>query len=214
MNLKSNEVTFRSVKFNILEIDSEQLSRLIRSRRSLKPEKFIKGKTVPEEVINEMLENATWAPTHGQTEPWQFIVFEGDGIKKLAKFQSDLYREKAGDAFLENKYIKLQQTPLNASHVIAICMRRQPSGKIAEIEEVEAVACAVQNMMLTAAAYGVIAFWGSGGITYWEEAKPFFNLGPEDKLLGYLYLGYPSITPVTPFRTPYTEKTVWVREEG
>lgn len=212
MNFKSNEVTFISIKFNILEIDPKQLSRLIRSRRSLKPEKFIKGETVPEEVINEMLENATWAPTHGLTQPWEFIVFQGEGIKKLAKFQSDLYKEKAGEAFLEKKYQKLQQTPLSASQVIAICMRRQETKKIAEVEEIEAVACAVQNMMLTAAAYGVVAFWGSGGITYWDEAKPFFNLGPDDRLLGYLYLGYPSVTPPAATRIPFAKKTIWVRE--
>lgn len=195
-----------------MKIDPEQITHLIRSRRSLKPEKFLKGKIVPENVVREMLENATWAPTHGFTEPWRFMVFSGEGIEKLARFQAGLYKEKAGESFLENKYQKLQQTPLNASHVIAICMKRQESKKIAEIEEVAAVACAVQNMMLTAAAHGVVAFWGSGGITYWEEAKPFFNLDPDDKLLGYLYIGYPSIELPKGTRKPIDEKVIWVNK--
>ena len=40
-----------------------------------------------------MLENANWAPTHRLTEPWRFVVFKGEGLKTLAKFQSELYRE-------------------------------------------------------------------------------------------------------------------------
>jgi nitroreductase len=88
-------------------------------------------------------------------------------------------------------------------------MKRQETKKIAEIEEIESVACAVQNMMLTATAYGVVAFWGSGGITYMEEAKPFFGLEADDKLLGYLYLGYPSVEIPDIQRKAIEEKVKW-----
>jgi nitroreductase len=193
-----------------MEFNAEQINKLIQTRRSLKPEKFIKGKIVPDQVIHQMLENARWAPTHGLTQPWQFVVFSGEGIVKLADFQQELYKKNSGEYFTEAKYIKLGQTPLYASHIISIGMKRQETKKIAEIEEIESVACAVQNMMLTATAYGVVAFWGSGGITYMEDAKPFFGLGPDDKLLGYLYLGYPSIEIPHIDRKPIEEKVRWV----
>jgi len=48
---------------------------------------------------------------------------------------------------------------------------------------------AVQNMYLTATAHRIGCYWGSGGVTYLEEAKPFFYLKPADKLLGFLYIG-------------------------
>ncbi len=188
----------------------EEVHHLIRNRRSVFPAQYEKDKIIPREIIEQMLENANWAPSHGRTEPWRFTVFTGAGLQKLAAFQAALYREKSGAKFDETKYRKLRETPLMASHIIAIGMHHDPNSKIPETEEIEAVACAVQNMALTATAYGIGSYWGSGGITYYQEAKPFFNLGPDDKLLGFFYLGY-SAKPSPPgIRKPITEKVIWV----
>src|SRR5688572_5511061 len=99
----------------------EEINRLIRKRRSVFPKQFAAGQSVPDEIVHQILENATWAPTHGLTEPWYFIVFTGKGLKKLADFQSELYKATAGEKFKENKYQNLMDNPLKASHVIAIC---------------------------------------------------------------------------------------------
>ena len=169
----------------------EYITELIRRRRSVYPPQY-SGQIVDRYIIEMMLENAHWAPSHARTEPWRFTVYTGNGLKQLAEFQSELYRQlssQSGD-YDEKKYYQLSQKPLRCSHVIAIGMRRDPKRRVPEIEEVEATACAVQNMQLTATAYGIGCYWGSGGITYWEEAKPFFGLGPDDRLLGYLYVGH------------------------
>ncbi|WP_157887063.1 hypothetical protein [Hymenobacter sp. PAMC 26628] len=47
-----------------------------------------------------------------------------------------------------------------------------------EIAEVEALACAVQNLALSAHAYGLGSFWSSGGVAYTEAAKAIFRSGP------------------------------------
>ena len=73
------------------------------------------------------------------------------------------------------------------------------------------MACAVQNMYLTATAYGVGCYWGSGGITYLDEAKSFFGLGEKDKLLGFLYLGIPKTKWPEGKRKPIEDKVTWVR---
>lgn len=30
-----------------------------------------------------MLEAANWAPTHGRTEPWRFVVLSPDGLQEM-----------------------------------------------------------------------------------------------------------------------------------
>lgn len=190
----------------------EQVSELIRHRRSVYPPQY-SGQIVERFIIEEMLENANWAPTHARTEPWRFTVYVGDGLKQLAEFQSELYRQLSSQAgnYDEKKYYKLSQKPLLCSHVVAIGMRRDPKQRVPEVEEVAATACAVQNMQLTAAAYGIGCYWGSGGITYWEEAKPFFGLGSADRLLGFLYVGVPKVDPrMEGQRGAVREKVVWV----
>ncbi|MCS6796432.1 MAG: nitroreductase [Raineya sp.] len=186
-----------------------EINQIIRNRRSTYPEQFEIGKKVDDAIIWQMLENANWAPTHKKTEPWRFVVFTGEGLKKLAEFQSNLYKEKnQGEAFSEKTYQMLATKPLKASHIIAIGMKR--SDQVPEIEEIEAVACAVQNMYLTAAAYNIGVYWGSGGITYYPEAKSFFGLGENDKLLGFLYVGHIAKPSPDSTRKPIQEKVTWV----
>lgn len=188
-----------------------ELNDLIRNRRSVFPKQFEAGKPVDDKIIEQILINATWAPNHGQTEPWEFTVFSGEGLQKFATFQSELYKQTSGENFTQGNYEKLQNTPLLASHIIALCMKRTTTKRIPEIEDVEAVACAVQNIYLSVSAYGLGGYWTSGGVTYKPEAKAFFNLGEEDKLLGFFYIGHVAVPSPSAKRQPLEEKVKWIR---
>lgn len=186
----------------------ELLNQIIRQRRSVYPAQFDTSRLIDDAIVWQILENANYAPTHKKTEPWRFVVFTGEGLKKLAEFQANLYKQKnEREKFSEATYQKLLENPLKASHIIAIGMKRHL--QVPEIEEIEAVACAVQNMYLTATAYGVGGYWGSGGITYYPEAKPFFGLGEDDKLLGFFYLGHIAKPSPESSRKPIAEKVTW-----
>jgi nitroreductase len=189
----------------------EQFNQLARTRRSVFPDQLDAGKKVDDAIINEILINATWAPNHGQTEPWHFTVFTGDGLKQLADFQSELYKEVAGEGFKENAYQKMQTNPLKASHIIAIGMKRTTTKNIPEIEDIAAVACAVQNMYLSVTAYGLGGYWTTGGVTYRDKAKSFFGLGEQDKLLGFFYIGHIATPSASAKRAPIEEKVTWVK---
>ena len=184
----------------------------MRNRRSVFPDQFDAGRHIPDETVQQILENATWAPNHGHTEPWRFVVFTGEGLKKLANFQSELYKETAAEKYKEATYQKLQRTPLLASHVIALCMKRDPDKKHPEVEEIAAVSCAVENIYLSVTAYDLGGYWTTGGVTYNPKAKAFFGLDDDDRLLGFYYLGYVAIPPAAAKRKPIEEKVAWVRE--
>lgn len=192
-------------------MNPEQLNELIRNRRSVFPDQFVPGKKIDDAIIQQVLINATWAPNHGRQEPWHFTVFTGEGLQKFADFQSEVYKQDAGDQFKQISYQKLQVNPLKASHVIAIGMRRSTNKNIPEIEDVEAVACAVQNIYLSVTAYGLGGYWTTGGVTYNERAKSFFGLGDADKLLGFFYIGHVAIPSAGATRLSIDEKVDWVR---
>ena len=191
---------------------AEYFNHLARSRRSVFPEQFEEGKKVDDSIIKEILINATWAPNHGQAEPWQFTVFTGEGLKKLASFQSELYKQEAGNNYKEGTYVKLREKPLKASHIIAIGMKRTTVKNIPEVEDVAAVACAVQNMYLSLTAYKLGGYWTTGGITYYEKAKPFFRLGENDRLMGFFYIGHIALPSPSAKRSPLDQKVSWVSE--
>ncbi len=194
-----------------MQYNPDNINHLIRNRRSVFPDQFEAGKHIPDEIIENILINATWAPTHGQNEPWHFSVYTGDGLKQLALFQSELYKQESGSKFIESKYIKLQQQPLKASHIIALGMKRDVNSRIPEIEDIEAVACAVQNIYLSVTAYGLGGYWTTGGITYYEKAKSFFGLGETDRLLGFFYAGYIAVSSAKGKRIHINHKVRWIR---
>jgi nitroreductase len=194
-----------------MEFDINQINLLMANRRSTFPRQFAQGKYVADQVITQMLENANQAPTHKLTEPWRFTVFTGNGLKTFAGLQASVYKNCSGENVKEEQYQKLLTNPLLASHIISIGMKRHADKNIPEMEEMAAVACAVQNMYLTATAYGIGCYWTTGGVTYTEAAKPFFDLEPADKLLGFLYVGIIATpSPQSP-RHPVSEKTKWIR---
>ncbi len=183
----------------------------IRERRSVKIPHFKAGVKIPGDIIDEALTNATWAPNHGRTEPWQFIVYTGSAIEQLCVFQSELYKKESGEKFTEAKYQKLKCDFVKASHVIAICLKRDAHSKFPEIEEISAVAAAVQNFALTLHAHGYGGYWTTGGVTYYESAKPYFDLKENDKLMGFYVCGVVDIIPAASPRKPISEKVVWVK---
>ena len=97
-----------------------------------------------------------------------------------------------------------------ASHIISIGMKRTTTKQIPEIEDIEAVACAVQNIYLSVAAYGIGGYWTTGGITYLERAKYHFGLDERDKLLGFFYIGQVAIPSPGGKRKPLEESVEWI----
>lgn len=194
------------------KVSMEQINQLIRSRRSVFPDQFEKGEPIAEELVWQLLENANWAPNHKQTEPWRFVVFSGEGRKKFASFQASRYKDTAGEKFRQDKYDKLLSNPLLCSHILAIILKRSTTVNIPEMEEIAAVACAVENIYLSATAYGLGGYWSTGGVTYDPAAHNFLGLEGEDRLLGFFYLGKVKVPSPGGRRGDIREKTIWVKE--
>lgn len=191
---------------NTIEFNS-----LIRSRRSVFPKDYT-GEKVDDAIVQQMLENANWAPTHKFTEPWRFIVYSGEGRKTLADTQASVYKQKtqADGTYKEERYQNLLIKPMDSSHIILVYMKRDEKKSVPIIEEVGSVFCAIQNIYLTATAYGVGCYLSTGGVTYFEESKSAFGLSPEDILIGFLHVGVPKVgLTLAGRRKPFEEKVVW-----
>lgn len=191
----------------------DQFNSIIQNRRSIYPYQFEKGKKIADEIIWQILQNANRAPTHKLTEPWRFKVFSAEGLKHFAQLQTEIYTKFAGEKFKEKKLKNLLEYPLMSSHVILISMKRTTDISIPEVEEIIATACAVENIYLSISAYGLGGYLSTGGITYIEEAKPYFDLEAADKIIGVFYVGYPgNIANPLSKRNPVHKKVIWINE--
>lgn len=184
------------------------LNELIARRRAIFPQNYIE-KTIPRTIIEQVLENANWAPTHKLTEPWRFKVFYSAALQSLSRYLGDWYTANTpADQFSEKKFQKTVEKPLQSGCVIAICMQRDPKASVPKWEEIAAVGAAVQNMWLTCTAYGIGCYWSSPPAAL--QADRFLNLKEGERCLGLFYMGYHDGVEMIGKRTPVGEKVEWV----
>jgi len=190
------------------------IDELIRLRRSTYADSFT-GAKIPRKLLVKILENATWAPTHKMTEPWRFIVLEGELLTDYGSFMSDHYMSKyvhLGPEAMDKKKEYLKNYPRKAACMVAIICRYNRTVALPEWEEVAAVASAVQNMALSCTYYGYGSYWATGtsAISYVEK----LGLEENEQPLGLFFIGKTANGKevVTKKRTPVMHKTTWIND--
>ncbi|MBV6442406.1 MAG: nitroreductase [Haliscomenobacteraceae bacterium CHB4] len=191
-------------------ISPSDISSLIHHRRAIFPKFYIPGKPVERGFIEQLLENANWAPTHRLTEPWRFRVFHSEeSRRRLGDYMAEFYRKNTPpEQFSEEKMKKNGENPMRSGAVIAIVMQRDPEARVPEFEEIASVAMAVQNMWLTCTAMGLGCYWSTPRAAL--EAGTFLNLQPGERCLGLFYLGWHTMPELPGKRRPVAEKTAWL----
>ncbi|NWG04467.1 MAG: nitroreductase [Syntrophaceae bacterium] len=62
----------------------------VRERRSIR---CFRPDEVPENIIREILDVARWAPSWGNTQPWEFYVVTGNALEKFKKLNRQQYMD-------------------------------------------------------------------------------------------------------------------------
>lgn len=190
--------------------DINIIEKVIQNRRSVKPQEY-NGKLIEKDAIEKLLRAADWAPTHGHTEPWRFIIFDQQGIQRYCQDHANLYKDNTeADRFMQASFDKLKNQGNNASHIIAVFSKRGTKPNITIQEEICATAAAVQNILLAGEAMNIASFWSTGGQILKPSMKKYFQLNEEDQMIGVLFLGYTD-QEKTPGRriTSLEEKVMW-----
>ena len=188
-----------------------EIREAIESRRSVGR---VKADPVPRGLIEQILESAIHAPNHKITEPWRFHVFAGKGRGELARARAGLARILAEAEGEEEEYVagrvsRERKKAFRAPVVVAV-ISKAGRDEVETLENYAACAAAVQNMQLTAHALGLATIWRTGPLAYHPYMRDFFGLEANDKIVAYLYLGYPDTTELPHRRRePASSKTVW-----
>ncbi len=147
-----------------MQYNLSEITDLIRSRRSVAPEHFSDRK-VHQEQIELLLTNATWAPNHGMTQPWRFAVYANASKDALKDAMASAMTEGVDPMDINTSALeRMQMRVSKASVAIVLCLHRDPAAKVPEWEEMAAMGAAVQNLQLTAVAYGLAGLWATPGV--------------------------------------------------
>ena len=187
-----------------------ELKKAIETRRSVGR---VKPDPVPRELVQEILESAVHAPNHRITEPWRFHVFSGRGRGDLAKARAETARllaeaEGEEEETVAGRVSRERKKTFRAPVVIAV-ISKAGRDDVETLENYAACAAAVQNMQLTAHSLGLATIWRTGSAAYHPHMRDLFDLEKDDKIVAYLYLGYPDLPETRRRREPALSKTVW-----
>lgn len=177
---------------------------------------------VPRDLIEQVLEAAVWAPNHRLTEPWEFVVVQGEALERLA-----LSRRQMTVDFLANRELpegarrpapeqiaaqaeESYRKGLAAPVSIFVSVAQHANPAIRE-EDYAAAAAAIQNLMLAAHGLGLAGYWSTGAIISYPPALELLGIPPERRVIGAIQLGY-SAEQRTQKRTPAAARTHWLGE--
>jgi len=165
-----------------------ELDEAIRGRRSIRS---YTGQPVPMELVREVLEAGTWAPSAKNGQQWRFTVLTGEAKKRL----TDLFRSK-----LEARAKRIVMSEMGSSLASCGIMEKAPvlimvwnAGEHGWASEEHSVAAAIQNILLKAYSLGLGSLW-IADIYYAHEALAK-HLGKPWKLMAAVTLGWPASTP-------------------
>lgn len=161
------------------------LQELIADRRTIHD---YRPEPLPEGAVERAVTAAMAAPNHRMTEPWRFVRVGPAGRATLADISADLKGgvAKLGEAGLRKQRAKM----LDPAELLVVCQVRHADEDIAH-EDYAAVACAVQNAMLSFWSEGLGSKWSTGGVTTDERTYRTLGIDPaQEQIVGFLWAGH------------------------
>ncbi|WP_138416695.1 nitroreductase family protein [Aquibacillus sediminis] len=171
------------------------VAKVIRERRSIKDGYL--DKPVSQELIIELLNDAKWAPNHGVREPWRFIFVPTD---KKEKFVEDIVQ-----TYPENMHDNRREYLSKPAAFLIVVMKEESIPKKWE-ENFGAVSSLIQNFQLLAWEQELGVVWKTNPHIYDTNVHQLLDLESDEKIIGFLHLGYFEHQPESKPRTPIKEK--------
>jgi nitroreductase len=165
-----------------------EFGRVLRGRRTI--DQYLNTK-VPDELVRQAIEVATWAPNHFVSEPWRFILPGPETIASIIDLNASIVADNKTPAHGEHKRKAWSEKP---GWLIVTCPYNEEPQR--EREDYAACCAAIQNLMLYLWKAGVGSKWTTGPVT--RDFRFFDIIGADYRgefVVGMLWFGYPKITP-------------------
>ncbi len=146
---------------------------------------------IPDELVRDAIDAATWAPNHHVSEPWRFVLPGKDTIGKILALVEIIVTAKKGAEIARHKRETWAEKP---GWLVVTCQRSDDA--LRQQEDYAACSAAVQNFMLYLWKAGVGSKWTSGAIT--RDPRFFDIIGMDASrafVVGLIFFGYPKLTP-------------------
>lgn len=149
------------------------------------------------EQLEVIKKAALKVPDHGGLKPFRFIVVEEEGRDKLGEIY---YQAAVAEGQAERVVDRAKALPQRAPMLIIAISPYQEHPKVPRIEQIESAACSVFAMQQAAFAQRLSGVWRTGYFAQSPKVKSLLGLNERDEIVGYLYLGTPTVACTKPIR--------------
>jgi coenzyme F420-0:L-glutamate ligase / coenzyme F420-1:gamma-L-glutamate ligase len=199
----------------------DDFHKFLRSRRSVRR---FKPDPIAVNVIQRILETATYAPSAHDLQPWRFAILTNSEAKThlaetvAGKFRQDMIVDGVLEADIQALVARTLRRARKAPAIVILCrdstrVNPQPDEIRQQAEVImgtQSVAVAGLQLLLAAHAEGLAGSWICWSLFAPQETRTALNLPEEWEPQGMFFLGYPVDLPVTPERIRLEEITRWI----
>ena len=154
----------------------------IRERRTIGA---FRNDPVPRGLVEELIDSAVWAPNHKHTEPWRFHVVQGDARDALADaVWAEL--EAAGASPAKDPRSKLKRAPL----FVAVTQTASPDDPVREPRGLRRLLLRDPKSAARRPRPRPRRQVEHRRARALSAAKRWFGIDEQDRIVGYIYLGY------------------------
>jgi len=193
--------------------------RLIQGRRSIRR---YRPEPVAQEVLEQLLLAATWAPSAHNRQPWRFCVVTQPETKLALsqrmgeQWRRDLGADGADPVFIERR-VAISHSRMTSAAALIIAavsmeeMDHYPDAQRHQAEwimAVQSVALACQNLLLAAHYYGLGACWMCAPLFAPTLVSDVLQLPAAWTPQALITVGYPA-EEKTKERAPVAERVLW-----
>ncbi|MGN6514512.1 MAG: nitroreductase family protein [Rhizomicrobium sp.] len=162
---------------------------LLLSRRSGSAKAMTMPGPNPEE-LRVILTAGARVPDHKKLFPWRFIVFDGDGRKRMGNLLADIL---CAEGDVSDERIAMERERFRrAPVVIGVVSRVRENIPIPVWEQELSAGAVCQNILLASHAMGYVANWITEWYAYDPRVTEKLGLTPGERIAGFIYIGKPA----------------------
>ena len=172
-----------------LNISVPQTLDFLLSRRSGSA-KAMKGPGPGTAELDRILAAGVRVPDHGKLTPWRFIVFEGEGRRRMGEILASVI---AGERDVSPERIGQERERfMRAPVVVGVVSRVREQIPIPMWEQQLSAGAVCMSIVIAAHAAGYVANWITEWCAYHPAVQERIGLKPTERIAGFIYIGQPA----------------------
>jgi nitroreductase len=172
-----------------LNISVPQTLDFLLSRRSGSA-KTMKGPGPSASELDRILAAGVRVPDHGKLTPWRFIVFEGEGRRRMGEILASVI---AGERDVSPERVAQERERfMRAPVVVGVVSRVREHIPIPMWEQQLSAGAVCMSIVIAAHAAGYVANWITEWCAYHPAVQERIGLKPTERIAGFIYIGQPA----------------------